>query len=77
MTKTKLTTEEILDIDNTIWDELGARNGADIDKKYELYKAAVSQRIDGTITQEQLDEIEDENHHSMVQALSDLRRIKN
>lgn len=71
------TAERLMEIDNTIWDANKFRSGNDVERNKDKYFADVEKAIKGIkITQELINELEEENHHSMVEALTFIQNIK-
>lgn len=65
----------LISIDNQIWDKLGFNHGGDVDKNWDKYLAEVRNKVSGSVSKEAFDQLEDENHHSMCQALHDLGKV--
>lgn len=68
--------EELMSIDTTIWDKFGFQSGRDVEKNKEQYQEEVKKQITEKVHQEVVDELEDNNCHSMVEALHDLKLIQ-
>lgn len=67
--------ERLISIDDQIWDKLGFRSGGDADKRNTEYLMEVRSRVGGSVSQEACDVLEDENYHTLYQALRDLGKI--
>lgn len=68
--------ERLMDIDTQIWNRHGYQTGRDIEKNKDTYLAEVKKEISEKVYQETIDELEDNNYHSLVEALTTLKLIK-
>lgn len=68
--------DRLIDIENEIWGNNGFRSGRDVEKNKESYQRQVKEAIKEKVAQEVVDQLEDENYHSMVEALHDLHLIQ-
>ena len=66
---------KLMAIDNKIWDQLGARDGGAIKKKWDEYKKLVASQVSGSVSQAVCDVLEDQNYHSLYEALRELGKV--
>lgn len=78
MTTTNIedTAQDLMDINNMIWDMAGYRSGADVEKDKIGFQTAVKNNVEGKVSQEVVDILEDNNYHSFVEALHDSKLIQ-
>jgi hypothetical protein len=67
--------ENLIRIDNRIWNRLGARSGSQIERNWEKFKSMVAASAPRFVPKGVAEIIEDENHHSFLRALRELGRL--
>jgi hypothetical protein len=73
---TKTSASALMQIDSDIWQKLGFRSGGDVEKNWQKYLNEVRSRVSGQVDPEDMDELENENYHSLIQALYQLGKGK-
>ena len=69
--------ENLIQIDNQIWQKFGFRSGSDVERNKEKYIAEVAKALKGErVGKNTIDELENENYHSMVEAITILNRTR-
>jgi hypothetical protein len=66
---------KIMDIDNTLWDKVGATHGGELKKKWSSYKKLVKEKIKPVSAEDSkkvYDILEDNNFHSINAAMRQL-----
>ena len=67
---------KLMRIDNKIWDKLGANSGDMIRNKWNEYMSEVKKYIKHQIPKEVIEDLENENHHTLIKALVELGLAK-
>jgi hypothetical protein len=68
--------ERLIQIDTEIWNDFHFQSRTDIEKNYEVYLQAVSSKVRSKVSMDVIYGLEDENHHSFIEALEVLNLVK-
>jgi hypothetical protein len=68
--------KRLMNIDNDIWNKFGFRSGGDVDKNWDKYKQAVNEKVQGKVSKETWEDLQDNNYHSMIRALNELGKLE-
>ena len=72
----ELGAQKLIDLDNEIWEKKGFRNARNLEDRKEEYYAEIKETIKDKVAQQIVDELEEQNYHSLVEALTELKLIQ-
>jgi len=77
LAETQYITAMLMQLDNRIWDKLGAKDGGDLPPKWKEYVQMVKQLVGNKkVSMQVYKELENENHHSLLKALEELGLVE-
>jgi hypothetical protein len=68
--------QRLMKIDGDIFRRFGWRSGIEANRNPDKYYPAVRAAVSGSVSQAVLDQLENENHHSLVGALTQLGKVR-